>query len=177
MNTEKLDIPEYEGRYSITPDGEITSHNYQRTGVSRTLVQSRNSHGYMHVGLRDGKRAKTFHVHRLVAITFMPNPEGYPQINHIDGNKENNSMTNLEWCTPAQNTRHAIETGLRNSCGEMSTQSKLTENEVIEILTCLKNNKSRGLKTRLAMKYGVSRPLIHYISVGIKWAYIDRGRI
>lgn len=59
----------------------------------------------------DGKY-KIMSVHRLVAMNFIPNPNNYPQINHIDGNKENNFYKNLEWCTPSMNVKHAYKNGL-----------------------------------------------------------------
>lgn len=61
---------------------------------------------------KEGKVA-TFRVHRLIAETFITNPEGKPFVNHVDGNKHNNAVSNLEWVTPQENTTHAIETGLK----------------------------------------------------------------
>ena len=70
------------------------------------LATEETSKGYLRVHLyKDGKR-KHKKVHRLVANAFIPNPEGKPQVNHIDGNKQNNSITNLEWVTDAENKEH-----------------------------------------------------------------------
>lgn len=78
--------------------------------------------GYCHVSLKSGGKTKRYKVHRLVAEAFIGPPPGPEyQINHIDGNKQNNTCDNLEWCTPKYNTEHAIMTGLR---GPMSEETK-----------------------------------------------------
>lgn len=65
--------------------------------------------GYLRVDLYNGQERKHMKVHRLVANAFIPNPENKPQINHIDGNKNNNSVTNLEWVTDAENKSHQMK--------------------------------------------------------------------
>lgn len=62
-----------------------------------------NGHGYKFVSLRDGKRKKNFYVHRLVAMAFIPNPDNLPAVNHVDYNRANNAVGNLEWCTAKEN--------------------------------------------------------------------------
>ena len=92
--------------YSVTRGGEIYSLNYRMTG-KRTLLKTRlNNEGYLLVGLTKNGKQKTFTVHRLVAITFLDNPSNKPQVNHIDGDKLNNAVSNLEWCTASENTNH-----------------------------------------------------------------------
>lgn len=68
--------------------------------------------GYPRVYLNDKKKTKFKPVHRLVAIAFIPNLEDKPQVNHIDGNKRNNNVANLEWCTNKENQEHAVKNGL-----------------------------------------------------------------
>lgn len=105
-------------RYYITPSGVIINRdNYSN-------VRARlNVNGYVCVLLSTyDRQAKTLRVHRLVAKAFIPNPNNYAQVNHIDGNKTNNHMSNLEWCTPKQNTAHALSSGLRG--GYMSEFDK-----------------------------------------------------
>jgi hypothetical protein len=93
-------------RTRITKGGGITNVN------ERILKQQIDKFGYCKVGLcKDGKHYY-FKAHRLVAIAFIPNYENKPEINHKDGNKENNCVSNLEWNTSIENKRHAYETGL-----------------------------------------------------------------
>lgn len=88
------------------------------TGTAKILKQVPNSKSpscnYFVVSFKqpDGKKAKNYFVHRLMAETFIPNPENKPQINHIDGNKQNNMLSNLEWVTIQENAQHAVRTGL-----------------------------------------------------------------
>ena len=74
-----------------------------------------NTYGYKHVTLSKNNVQKTRLVHALVATAFVDNPDNKPQINHIDGRKENNAADNLEWVTQKENNRHAVATGLRAS--------------------------------------------------------------
>ncbi len=95
------EIPDYDGMYYIREDGCIfRSDGYEMKG-------NVNSYGYRVVSLtKDGKK-KDHKVHRLLAIAFIPNPNNYECVNHIDGNKLNNSLYNLEWCSKGYNNRHA----------------------------------------------------------------------
>ena len=119
--------------------------------------------------IRDGK-GKNCKVHRLVAETFIENPKALPQVNHIDGDKSNNTVENLEWCTNTENIRHAFSTGL-NKSGEKSPYAKLTENEVSEIRKeYVKGDPVYGAKP-LSRKYGVTSTTIRHIVNGRKWRY------
>lgn len=109
------DIPGYEGRYQASNLGNILSLHYKGTNTPHLLKQSFSHDGYPRVNLCNGsyKSVKKYFVHLLIARTFIPNPENKPQINHIDGNKKNNCVDNLEWVTCKENIFHAINTGLR----------------------------------------------------------------
>lgn len=111
MIEEFRDIEGFEGRYQVSNLGNVKSLNYIGTKRAKNLKPCRHHLGYMVVAL-GAKNWKM--VHTLVAKTFIPNPENKPFVNHIDGNKQNNNVTNLEWVTSKENMNHAIRTGLRN---------------------------------------------------------------
>ena len=111
------DIPGYEGIYQVSNNGNVVSLNAYGHNIKRALKQRLNYYGYSTVVLNHNKKSKYVGVHILVAKTFIPNPEHKPQVNHIDGNKTNNNVNNLEWVTCKENIQHAIRTGLSNPKG------------------------------------------------------------
>lgn len=102
------EIPGTEGQYQISNYGKVRT---VKTG--RVLTPAIDERGYERVCLFKYDRERRYKVHRLVAITFIPNPDNKPQVNHKDGNKRNNFVDNLEWVTNEENMRHANATGLR----------------------------------------------------------------
>lgn len=105
LKTDAKIIPGYKGVYDITSDGRVYSHNYGR----KTELKLSEHKGYRRVALSVDNKRKIYHVHVLVAKAFIPNPLNKPFINHIDGNKKNNNVSNLEWCTHAENQKHSRE--------------------------------------------------------------------
>lgn len=113
-------LPGFEGRYGVTRDGRVWSYAHawingkgapqSHDGMWLNPVLDKT--GYLRVRLSLGKRRQFPSVHRVVALAWLPNPGGLPQVNHIDGDKLNNRDTNLEWCTPGDNNRHAYAIGL-----------------------------------------------------------------
>lgn len=101
-------ISSYEGLYEISNTGKVNS-----LISGRILKPWTNNKGYLYVRLTKDGQHKTFSVHRLVANAFIPNTERMEQVNHIDGNKQNNCSENLEWCNDLQNRTHAYKSGLR----------------------------------------------------------------
>lgn len=104
-------IPQFEGIYEISNLGRVRSldryDNVNHFHKGRIMKQGTSTAGYKQVGLRDGKRLFTVKpIHRLVALAFLPNPNNLPCVNHIDENKENNTVVNLEWCTVLHNNCH-----------------------------------------------------------------------
>lgn len=107
------DVKGFEGYYMVSNLGNVKSINYGRYYGERNIKQRKHKTGYVFVSLcHDGKMLNKL-VHRLVAESFMTNTDQKPCVNHIDGNKENNVVTNLEWVTRSENTLHAIDHGLR----------------------------------------------------------------
>lgn len=100
--------------YQVSNFGRVKSLNYKRSGKEGILTQS-NINGYLSVNLYKNKIPSTPKVHRLVVISFIPNPLNLPVINHLDGCKTNNNMSNLEWCTQQHNVQHSFDNGLRIS--------------------------------------------------------------
>lgn len=97
-------------RYIIKEDGSIISKYRDNM---KQLATSKCKKGYHRVTLTIDKGCKkTFLVHRLIAQKFIPNPELLPQVNHKDGNKDNNHVSNLEWVTNLENTKHAVKNNL-----------------------------------------------------------------
>ncbi len=111
------DIPSFEGKYQVSNFGNVKSLNYLRTNTPRLLKQNNHKDGYKLIGLSNEKtgKKKYFTVHRLVAQAFIPNPENKATVNHIDGNKANNHVSNLEWATPQENMIHSFKIGLRKN--------------------------------------------------------------
>lgn len=101
------DIPNTNGQYKVSNAGKVMT-----TKTRRILSPAIDERGYERVCLFKADRDRRYKVHRLVAITFVPNPEGKQQVNHKDGNKRNNCVDNLEWVTNEENMRHSRENGL-----------------------------------------------------------------
>lgn len=123
-----------------------------------------NSCNYQFVCLYYLPKPKLHFVHRLVAFLFIENPENKPCVNHIDGNKLNNNVSNLEWCTHKENTKHAIDTGLLGfKYGEDNNSAKLTNNQVKEIYDRLSKGE-RNLD--IANSFGLSPDHISKLKTG-----------
>lgn len=95
--------------YQVSHKGNIRSLNYNRTGVVKNMIPKPDKWGYLICVLRNKNGKKTLHIHRLVSDVFIPNPNRLSQINHIDGDKNNNSINNLEWCSQSYNMNHAYK--------------------------------------------------------------------
>jgi hypothetical protein len=142
------DIPSYEGYYQVSNLGNFKSLpriiKYKSNGLrnypSKLLLKETTKDNYQRIVLMKENIKNRYMVHRLVAITFIQNPEEKSFINHIDGNKSNNVVSNLEWCTASENMIHADLTGLRDmSKHHPSNSRKIKCIETGEIfISCLK---------------------------------------
>lgn len=147
--------------YYISDEGYVYTSQYRRK-----LTTHLDRDGYVKVRMvcADDRR-HTFSMHRLVAENYMPveNMENL-QINHIDGNKQNNNLSNLEWCTCKYNVHHAEAIGLRNVKGENNPAAVLKNSDVLEIRNLRQNTKLRVQD--IADMYGVSKGAIERVLAG-----------
>lgn len=104
------EIEGYEGLYEVSNLGNVKSLNYNKTKIERILKAEKDIGGYLRVALRKQGKQKHYKIHRLVAQAFIPNPNNYKQVNHIDEDKTNNAASNLEWCSAKYNSSYGTRT-------------------------------------------------------------------
>jgi hypothetical protein len=140
------------------------------------LLKQRTHHGYFFVRLRTpDKKYKTQFVSRLVAAAFIAPIKPGLVVNHKDGDRTNNHVDNLEWCTQKENIHHAIRTGLTKfGRGEQIGVSKLKTKDVLEIHRRLKAGESQS---SIARCFGVHQPQISRIMRGERWAHIKPDEV
>ena len=127
------EIQNYDG-YRIFEDGTIESNVRNKDKSKYYVMKQQNNNGYKTIMLRSNEgKAEIFRVHRLVAMAFVENPNNYTIINHIDGVKNNNHFSNLEWCTYSMNNKHAFDTKLKEN------KKSYTKDEEIEIIKLRKS--------------------------------------
>lgn len=172
FNLELKSIKEYPGYY-CNRKGDIYStkkHIRNPDGSLHKMTPTLNGAGYLHVTLRKEGKKYSRVVHRLIAKTWMPNPESKRTINHIDGNKENNHVDNLEWATDSENVRHSWTTGLSYKETKAVNQYD-KEFNLIATFTSIKKaaektNSNRGSITRNAKGFLKTHN-------GFIWRYAD----
>lgn len=180
-STEYKKLEGFDFDYFITKDGKIWASN--KLHGDGGFMRQCDFKGYKTVGLyKDGKQI-TCRVHRLVAQTFIPNPENKPYINHIDGNRANNHVDNLEWCTQKENVYHAIHTlgkcsntvKQRVAASKVCTKKRKLSMEEAREVRHLHWNKGYSL-TELSEMFNLSRTGIkrilngrQYKEEGTKW--------
>lgn len=149
--------------YEVSTCGNVRTKNREgargRHIKGHVLAQHDNSNGYPRCDMNIDGKQRSYLVHRLVAKLFIPNPENKPDVNHKNGNKHDNSVENLEWCTKSENEKHAWKIGLKYDTatkGELHGMHKLSQDDVEYIR---KNHVRKGgvLKTReLAKMFNVN---------------------
>lgn len=180
------DVIGYETFYQVSNFGNVRSLDrvvnklngifYMRKG--KLCVQSKSNLGYMTVGFTVNNKKVNKYVHRLVAEAFITNMNDYPQVNHIDCDKTNNRMYNLEWCTNSQNHIHASKNGLNKLhlhrvaySGEENGRALLTKEQVLEIKQKYIPYKYSAKK--LSKDYNVSESCITHILNNTSWKEIS----
>jgi transcriptional regulator of met regulon len=156
------EIDGYAGVYFVSNYGNVKSIDHFLEGRlgsgkqnGRILKQQICVKGYSRVSLSNNSKKFTTGAHRLVALSFIPNPENKPQVNHINGIKTDNRVENLEWCTNSENQLHAVKNKLTNPpTGEKHHLSKLRNEDVIKARACFEIGFSNK---ELAKDYGVSQ--------------------
>lgn len=151
--------------YSVSRKGDVKSN---RRG--RLLTPRVQKDGYVTVHLSFDGEDLTALVHRLVAMAYLPNPENKPTVNHKDGDKQNNCVSNLEWATYPENMRHAFDNGLIVAQrGEDRWSAVLSEEDVHGICRMLESGESvKGVSDKL----GLNIKTVSNINTGQKWKYI-----
>ena len=161
------DITGYEGIYQISNLGRVRSldrisidKNGREYSIKGNMRKVSKSKGYSIIGLSKDNKQKMHLVHRLVAEAFLDNPENLPIVNHIDGNKSNSHIENLEWVSSSDNIKHAISTGLRKT-NDIETHIKKEGNsgvtvkeKVEDILSVFPNMKTKDIAESVGSKTG-----------------------
>ena len=155
----KKEIPGYEGLYYCNSSGEVFSIDRVVVYSNGTTVKHKGrklmqekAKGYLRVSLSKNNKVKRFLVHRLVACCFIDNVDGKICVNHIDGNKENNHVSNLEWVSHSENEQHSYL-----SLGKVNHNRKMSNEDVLYVLS------SSETGVDLALKFNVSPKVISNI--------------
>lgn len=146
--------------YKVDEEGNV----YARKGKMTPIVTRQ---GYLRLKLHcDDGNYKAFLVHRLVALTYLPNPENKKEVNHINGIKGDNRLVNLEWNTRTENQKHSHRTGLRSNHGEGNPRSSIDSTTVVDIYYRL----SKGERAcDIAKEFGVLPSIVHSIRSRTSW--------
>lgn len=175
LSAEELAIEEwrpidgYECRYEVSDMGRVRSLPMgpipiRRGGYKRHFgglkKPSLDRDGYVRINAKSGGTQKIISVHRAVAKAFLSNPSSLPAVNHIDGNPRNNRLSNLEWVTYKENSRHAVRMGLIKS---------ISPETIYQIIHDYQNRKVNGLTVQsISERYGISRWTV--------WGIVRKGK-
>lgn len=180
MNEIWKDIEGYEGYYQVSSHGKVRSMEREvpdpriKSGVkkvsSRVMKPGVHNRGYLKVSLRKGGAKQMLYIHRLVGSAFLERDEHRTTINHLDGDKTNNHVSNLEWLSHLDNVRHARETGLAPT----RPRAKITKLDVLWIREWL----SQGFKQQaIAEAFGLDARSISAINVGRTWGDVENVQV
>jgi hypothetical protein len=169
-----LPVEGYEGSYEVSSLGRIRAlPRTSQTGMTldaREVILSAHSAGYLKCGLRREGKTRTHFAHRIAARAFLgPAPEGREDVNHKDGNKRNNHISNLEWASRQENCAHAIETGLSPAQGGTHYLASMSNEVALEVRAWL----NAGARIcDIARFYEISRNPIRMMKYGRGWKSI-----
>jgi hypothetical protein len=183
-------VRDYEGVYEVSNLGRVRSVDRNNVGgpwgkqktIGRIKAVGHDPNGYTVVALYlKDRKMKMVKVHRMVAQSFIANPQNKPCVNHKNGIKTDNRVENLEWNTNKENMDHAWATGLKNTSqyryygavdGEKCWKSKIKEKDALDILkNCKRTNKSIAF---YANKHGLSESATSHIVYRRSWKYLDK---
>lgn len=152
-------IPEFPA-YEASYEGHI-----RKIGSSLIRKPIKAKGGYHKITIYIDKRVVTKQLHRLIASAHIPNPEGLEFVNHKDGDKTNNKVSNLEWCTRSENQIHACAIGLVSNRGSKNGFAKLNENSVQQMRTLYNTGtRIKDIAKMFNVKYNTASSIVHYRS-------------
>jgi hypothetical protein len=169
--------------YFISTKGRLATSNHRNTRLLKVMKPAKDANGYLRTSILINGKNTTIKMHRLVAQAFIENPLNKPQVNHIDFDRTNNKLENLEWCTASENAMHSVKEGRFNTfkkgekqhknClkrGEDNGKAVLTEKDVLEIRAKFKPR----VYTRkmLALEYGVKDCTIKDVILRRSWNHV-----
>ena len=183
INETWRDIKGYEGLYAISSTGRVKRLARNRiiaTGVNKPLKEKmiktfKGKHGYIHVNLWKNGQMKQHRIHRLIMLAHTEKPQNKNVINHIDGDKTNNILENLEWCTPKENSHHAYTTGLaKGKQGIENSQGRLTSKEIIAIRELYSTGKFT--QKELSERFEISTGHVSDIINRKRWSWLTEEK-
>lgn len=174
------DIEGYEGAYQVSNLGNVRSTTreviypggYSRVFRGKVLKPRVDKYGYLVVGLSKHQHHKWLKIHRLVAKAFLNNPNEYDQVNHLDGDKTNNNVSNLEWCNNSMNMKHAVETGLKPVNGRKSVL-QIKDGVVIDVFPSVTAAANYICMSRTHISGCCNGHLDHKTAGGYEWRFAD----